>query len=374
MKKVDLAIVGAGIVGLAHAVHAARAGMSVAVFEREPEARGASVQNFGMLALIAQAAGKQLDDARRALAWWRDVSAKAGIKMTPSGCLLLAREPEEMQVLEEFAASASGHSVQRLTPEELTGYAPGLRTEQLLGGVWSADAWKVDQRQAMGRIAAWLRRAHGVSIYYDAIVTEIDPPKINTSAGPFQAEHTLLCTGDEFDALFPEIFKETGITRCRLQMMRTTPQREDWKLTPFVLGGLSLARYASFADCSSLPDLVALQARKKTAYVTHGIHVIAAQETDGSVTIGDSHAYGEHANGERSEIIDRLILDDLDGMISLPDPRIAERWFGHYAHLPGTDMLKVSPVEGATAITMTNGQGMTHGFAIAADMISDLTD
>jgi glycine/D-amino acid oxidase-like deaminating enzyme len=42
-KKVDVAVVGAGIVGLAHAYLAARSGRTVAVFERNPAALGAFV-------------------------------------------------------------------------------------------------------------------------------------------------------------------------------------------------------------------------------------------------------------------------------------------------------------------------------------------
>ena len=74
MKQVDVAIVGAGIMGLAHAIHAARAGLTVSVFERCPEAGGASVRNFGMLAVVAQAPGKQLQSARRALACWQEIA------------------------------------------------------------------------------------------------------------------------------------------------------------------------------------------------------------------------------------------------------------------------------------------------------------
>jgi len=44
--RVDTAIVGAGIVGLAHAYLAAKSGRKVAVFERNPAATGASVRNF----------------------------------------------------------------------------------------------------------------------------------------------------------------------------------------------------------------------------------------------------------------------------------------------------------------------------------------
>ena len=375
MKRRDLAIVGAGVMGLAHAVHASKAGLSVAVFERGPRAFGASVQNFGMLAIVAQAPGRPLQDARQALADWQDVAHQAGIGMAPSGCLFLAREPEEMSVLEEFrqSASLSGHNAELLTRDGLIRHAADLCSKDLLGGLWSPDAWKVDQRQAMTKIADWLQREHGVSIHFSAEVWAVAPPFIETSIGSFEADHVVIAGGDEFDALFPESFRATGVTTCQLQMLRTHPQPDGWRLQPFILGGLSMTRYSAFASCPSLPGLKELQKRKYGAHLEHGIHVIACQEADGSVTIGDSHSYGDSLNPERSEEVDRLILDELAAMISLPNPHIAERWLGRYAHHPGNEVLRLTPADGVTAVTMTNGQGMTHAFAIAADVIGHLT-
>jgi hypothetical protein len=155
-------------------------------------------------------------------------------------------------------------------------------------------------------------------------------------------------------------------------MLRTHPQPGGWQLQPFILGGLSIPRYSVFSSCKSLHSLIAHQKERYKAHLEHGIHVIACQEVDGSITIGDSHLYGDNPDTKRSTEIDRLILDDLAGMISLPDTRIADRWLGHYAHLAGTDVLKVSPTKGVMAVTMTNGQGMTHAFSVAEDAINEM--
>lgn len=57
MKNYDLIVVGAGIVGLAHAYSAASHGKSVLVIERDATCLGASIRNFGFVTVTGQREG-----------------------------------------------------------------------------------------------------------------------------------------------------------------------------------------------------------------------------------------------------------------------------------------------------------------------------
>ena len=102
-KSYDDAVVGAGILGLAHAYQLARRGRRVVVFERNPRAIGASVRNFGMLWPIGQPFGPLRRLAMRSLQIWLEVLASAGLWHERTGSLHLAYRDDEAQVLREFA-------------------------------------------------------------------------------------------------------------------------------------------------------------------------------------------------------------------------------------------------------------------------------
>jgi len=374
MSHSDIAIIGAGIMGLAHAYHAARQGMTVTVFERDPFANGATVKNFGMLAVMAQAEGKQMDSARRNLVCWQEVAAQAKIKLDNSGCLILAKHQEEMAVLKQYTSlRRTGETSEKLlTLEELSNYAATVQQENVIGGLWSANAWKIDQRSAPAQLAIWLTKKYRVEFHYDTKVSNINLPELETNKGIFRCSRAIICGGSDFTTLYPEVFRNAAVNLCTLQMMRTVPQPNSWTLSPFVLGGLSLSRYSAFADCSGIDELKRFQHVHYRVELSHGIHTIASHEADGSVTMGDSHKYGEAALEERNDEIDQLILDETNSLISLPSKQIAERWTGVYAHSADSQVLNLSPCPNVMIVSDTAGQGMTHAFATAEDSIKEI--
>src|SRR5215204_2164618 len=128
MPRFDLAIAGAGIVGLAHALAAARRGLSVAVLERDARAASASVRNFGFVTLSGQEEGATRERALRSRNTWEDVALAAGIPILQRGALVIARRDEAMQVLAQFAGSPSGAGCALLDPIQARARWPGLAT------------------------------------------------------------------------------------------------------------------------------------------------------------------------------------------------------------------------------------------------------
>ena len=76
-------IVGGGVLGTAHALEAVRRGHHVVHLEREAEARGATVRNFGLV-WVSGRAPAELDAAQRSRELWEELGAEIpGIGFRP---------------------------------------------------------------------------------------------------------------------------------------------------------------------------------------------------------------------------------------------------------------------------------------------------
>jgi FAD dependent oxidoreductase TIGR03364 len=370
-QQADVAVIGGGIVGLAHAWEAARRGLAVVLFERDVRAQSASIRNFGMIWPIGQAAGIVRDRALRSRERWLELAARAGVWHDPCGSLYLAYHHDELAVLEEFAQRAAtlGYDCRLLTSAETTARSHAAKSDGLLGALWSPTEICVDPRQAIPAIAAWLAEAFKVQLHFGTPICSVAMPHVTTSHGEcWRVERAVICGGVDFQTLFPEVFVNSGIRRCKLQMMRTAPQPDGWRIGPMIAAGLTLLHYPNFQICSTLAAVRERVAAEMPAMVRYGIHVMASQNRSGEVVIGDSHEYDDAIEPFDKSAIDDLILNYLHGIVHLRDFQIAARWHGIYAKHPTLPVFTAKPQPGAFVVAAPGGTGMTVSFGTAEDL------
>jgi D-hydroxyproline dehydrogenase subunit beta len=371
-NQVDVAIVGAGIVGLAHALAAAKRGLSVVVFERNPYAVGASIRNFGMVWPIGQPAGALYERALKSREIWLDTAAKAGFAVDPCGSLHVVYRPDELAVLEEFVVT-SNHpqsTVKLLTPAEVAEKSLAVRQDGLLAGLWSATETIVDPREAIGKIPGFLARDYDVTFQFGTVVTEIDDSKLTAGGKTWTAKQIFVCSGSDFETLYPDLYASTDITKVKLQMMRTAPQPNGYRIGTALCGGLTLTHYGSFAHCPSLNTLKARIETETPHFPQWGIHVMMSQNALGELIIGDSHEYSLNPEPFDRIDINQYILDYLDQFVQVPDRTISETWHGIYAKYPGRTELVMQPASNVTIVNALSGAGMTLSFGLAEEIVS----
>jgi FAD dependent oxidoreductase TIGR03364 len=282
--------------------------------------------------------------------------------------LHLAHADDEQQVLAEIAAAAPdwGVDCELLDARQVLERTPAARPEQLRGGLWSPVEVCVNPRQALAQIPPWLHARHGVEFQYQTPVRRVEPGRLETAAGAtWEFDRILVASGHDFVTLFPAVFAAAGVRTCKLQMLRTEPQPEGWRIGPVLATGLTLRHYETFRHCPTLEPLRQRIARETPHMDAYGIHVLLSQHAAGEVLLGDSHEYDERATPFRNELIDELILQEVDRCVRLPRLRIAERWQGYYAKLPGVTEFVHEPCPGVAIVLASGGAGMTMSLGYA---------
>jgi len=373
-NRADLAIVGAGIMGLAHAYAAARRGARVVVFERGLRATGASVRNFGLIWPIGQPHGALHQLALESRAYWLELLQDARLPYWPAGSLHLAYRDDEAAVVREFCerGPALGYDCAWLPPAEAFKRSCAIQADGLIGALWSPTEIIVDPRLTLAAVPAYLAEQFRVDVRFGCAVRNIDLPLIEAGEQRWMVDQAIVASGDDFESLYPTVFAESGLTRVKLQMLRTCPQPHGWRLGPALAAGLTLRFYPSFQVCGTLDVLKERILRETPEFERWGIHGLVSQTAQGELTLGDSHEYGLSPDVFNKEEIDELILHYIRGFLKAPDLTIAQRWSGVYAKHPEEPFLSLSPAAGVRIVTSPGGAGMTLSFGIAARTIKEI--
>ena len=366
----DLAVVGAGILGLAHALAAARRGLKVVVLDRDRAAAGASVRNFGLVVVSGQEPGEARRRAERSREVWLEVGAAAGIEVLQRGMLIVAQRPEALGALERFKASPFGVACSLLTTREACARQPGLDMARIAGGLYSPHEIRVESRDAIPRLAAFLEDRHQVAFRRGVSVHAVAPPRVETSCGEVNAKKVVVCPGDDLETLYSDRLAKAHVQRCKLQMLRLA--EPGFRVPSALVSDLSLLRYGGF---SNFPETVALMERLRREHgdaLKAGVHLIVVQSRDGSLVVGDSHDYSDAPDPFASEAVDRLILDEFSTLFGGAVPAVQARWIGTYASASDRAVFQDAPEKDVRLVTVTSGTGASTAFAIGEETIADL--
>lgn len=366
----DLAIVGAGIVGLAHALAAVRAGRKVVVIDRDAQANSASIRNFGFVTVTGQQQGTVWGRALRSRNIWAEVAPRAGIEVIHRGTAVIAHRPEAAAVVEAFVASEMGAGCEMLSPTQIAARLPLLRHEDASACLWSPHEMRVEPRLAVPKLAAWLEAEMGVTFLRNTLVKDIDLPRIRTTAGTIEAGQVVVCPGGDFLGLYPELWAKRDLDLCKLHMLRLAPQGAGWVLPGSIMNDMSLGRYLGFSELPAAEALKAVLAREEAPSLDNGIHLIVVQSADGSLVVGDSHHYATTPDPFAPDGVDELMIGHARRALRLGSDKVVERWIGIYPHSKTDAALIEDAAPGVRAVMVTSGTGMSTAFALAEDALA----
>ena len=371
MSQRSAIVIGAGIVGLATARALATRGYKVKVIERTDKAIGASIRNFGMIWPIGQPDGELYERAMLSRQIWKDTCQSAGIWYDEVGSLHVAHNRDEWNVLQELSEIYAQRNYKLLKPIDTTNKSAVVVQEGLEGSLFSPDEMIVDPRVAIAAIPAWLIEKYAVEFLFGKAVTDVCYPAVYTGSEEWEADEIYVCSGSDFETLYPQLFAGVPITKCKLQMMRLITQPDNYRIGPAICGSLSLVHYNAFKAAPSLKELNKRYQTEYKDYLDWGIHVMVSQNQVGELTVGDSHEYGLTHDPFDKHFINQLILSYLKKIARFKDERIIETWNGIYSKLTnGQTHLAIEPEQGVTIINGLGGAGMTLSFGLCEQLIS----
>jgi D-hydroxyproline dehydrogenase subunit beta len=362
----DLVVVGAGVVGLAHAIEAYDRGLSVVVVERDARAVGASMRNFGHIGTTLQG-GEAAMYAAAARERWLSLAPKAGFEVLEVGTLVVARNEPELAVLEEFAGEHP-NLARLLGPKQVRDLFP-LAAAEVVGGAHLPLDLRIDPRDAIPSLAAWLESV-GVRFAWNTHVGSVEEGVVHTSRGDFHCARSVYACGHDLDRIFPEIAEDYGVQRCLLHMLEIAPPDNVW-IGPAMLTGTGLLRYSALAAMPSVAAVRAEIEEHQPELLDRDVNLMLTQRPDGSVVLGDTHHCDRTHQPFDDEGVAELLLREGTRLLGAK-LTVRRRWRGIYAESPTTDFLIAQPHPGARIVSVTSGIGMTTALGLAPTVLDQL--
>jgi FAD dependent oxidoreductase TIGR03364 len=300
---------------------------------------------------------------------WLEFAGRAAFHADRCGSLSLAYREEACAVLSAFAQMPEAEDFEWLDPAAVKSRFPAANPDGLKGALYSPYEICVRSSEALAALTRYAATL-GVRFEFGVCANKVHDDAVEVADGRlFPFEHCVVAAGSEIRLLFPQAITAANVQPCQLQMMRTESIAE--RLGAIFVSDLTLAHYPAFSACPGIGELRDALGRELSEYQRYGIHVIAAQHQDGSLTLGDSHEYALDFAPDHWIHIDDLVLRYLQTFLRIPGLRVASRWQGVYLKSTVGELQVVRhPRERVTLVTAMGGLGMTLSWGLAARTIA----
>src|SRR5258708_33975504 len=144
-------------------------------------------RSSGFGGLRARGGGRAGPRPRRTCAIWEELAQQAEFPILQRGLWLTARRPEAVPILEAFLKTEMGEACKILSRAAARACCGDVVNEQGQAVLSSSVDLRVESREAIPKIAAWLAARLGVVFLRQTAVLAAAPPRIETSRGVGEA-------------------------------------------------------------------------------------------------------------------------------------------------------------------------------------------
>ena len=225
----DIAIIGAGVSGLASAYYLAKAGYDVVVVDKGMVGGEASGRNGGMI-------GERADDppvipiAVESINLWENLHEEIGYptEFVHQGRLQVAVTEEEMNDLasELDVAASHGISMEALDPVQVQDLIPGI-SSRVLGGAFFPNGGHANPQRSV-QAFAWAFQDLGGRLYQYTAVTGFKQANgrvtaVETTGGDIAADVVISAAGPQTAILAEMVGAHVPVAPARVEILATVP-------------------------------------------------------------------------------------------------------------------------------------------------------